>query len=65
MCFGHNPALTDLVNHISTTHFIDNVPTCGVVEMTFDIESWASVGEVEPSQVDFDYPKKAQSDQKE
>ena len=62
MCIGHNPGLTDFVNHISTDHFIDNVPTCGVVEMTFDIESWASVGHVEPSQVEFDYPKKEQPD---
>ncbi len=62
VCFGHNPGLTDLVNHISA-HFINNVPTCGIIEMTFDIESWASIGQVEPAQVDFDYPKKEQPDQ--
>ncbi len=56
-CIGHNPGLTDLVNQISS-HFIDNVPTCGIVVMTFDIDAWASVGHVEPAQVDFDYPKK-------
>ena len=56
-CVGHNPGLTDFVNHVSS-RFIDNVPTCGIVVMTFDIDAWASVGHVEPSQVDFDYPKK-------
>jgi phosphohistidine phosphatase len=57
MCFGHNPGLTDLVNSIST-YYIDNVPTCGVVELTFDTDTWADIGHIEPTQVHFDYPKK-------
>ena len=57
MCFGHNPGLTDLVNSLSPYH-IDNVPTCGVVELRFDVDTWARVGESEPAEVDFDYPKK-------
>jgi phosphohistidine phosphatase len=57
MCFGHNPGLTDLVHHLSP-HYIDNVPTCGVVELKFDVDTWALVGEIEPLEVDFDYPKK-------
>lgn len=57
MCFGHNPGLTDLVNHLSP-YYIDNVPTCGVVELRFDVDTWALVGEFEPTEVDFDYPKK-------
>lgn len=57
MCFGHNPGLTDLANYLSPS-YIDNLPTCGVVELTFDVETWALVGDVEPVDVDFDYPKK-------
>ena len=57
MCFGHNPGLTDLVNHLSP-YYIANVPTCGVVELRFDVDTWALVGEVVPAKVDFDYPKK-------
>jgi len=57
MCFGHNPGLTDLVNHLSP-YDIGNVPTCGVVELRFDVDTWALVGELEPLEVDFDYPKK-------
>jgi phosphohistidine phosphatase len=57
MCFGHNPGLTDLVNYLSP-HYIDNVPTCGVVELRFDVDTWALVGEFEPVEVNFDYPKK-------
>ena len=57
MCFGHNPGLTDLVNHLSP-YYVDNVPTCGVVELRFDVDTWALVGEFEPIEVDFDYPKR-------
>jgi phosphohistidine phosphatase len=61
MCFGHNPGLTDLVNYI-TPYYINNVPTCGILELVFDVETWADVGRVEPIEVDFDYPKKTDSD---
>ena len=57
MLLGHNPGLTDLVNALSPTG-IDNVPTCGVIELTYDTESWALVGRIDPVAVDFDYPKK-------
>lgn len=56
-CFGHNPGLTDLVNYFAPG-YIANMPTCGIVELTFDVETWASVGRVEPTRVYFDYPKK-------
>jgi len=35
MIFGHNPGLTLLNNHISN-HYIDNIPTCGVVALETD-----------------------------
>ena len=57
MCLGHNPGLMALVNYLSPYH-IDNVPTCGVVELRFDVDTWGLVGEFEPIEVDFDYPKK-------
>jgi phosphohistidine phosphatase len=55
MLFGHNPGLTDLANDLGCD--IDNIPTCGVVELQFDIGSWALVGDIDPTCVDFDYPK--------
>jgi phosphohistidine phosphatase len=57
MLVGHNPGLTDLVNALSPTG-IDNLPTCGIVELTYDTESWALIGRIDPVAVDFDYPKK-------
>jgi phosphohistidine phosphatase len=58
MCCGHNPGLTDLVNALSP-YAIDNIPTCGVVELAFDTDTWTDVGRIEPTQVHFDYPKKS------
>jgi phosphohistidine phosphatase len=57
MLVGHNPGLTDLVNALSPTG-IDNLPTCGIVELTYDTESWALVGRIDSVAVDYDYPKK-------
>ena len=57
MCVGHNPGLTELVSYFSSEG-IGHVPTCGVVELRFDIWRWALVGRVEPTGVDFDYPKR-------
>ena len=42
MVFGHNFAITDFVNIFGSTH-IDNVPTCGFVELRFDINSWQNL----------------------
>ena len=57
MVVGHNPGMTDLVNALSPTR-IDNLPTCGIIELTYDTESWALIGRIDPLAVDFDYPKK-------
>jgi phosphohistidine phosphatase len=37
--FGHNPGLTSLINcfHING---INNLPTCGIIGFTLDIENW-------------------------
>lgn len=57
MIFGHNPAMTDLVNYLAHTT-IDNVPTCGVAEIRFYVESWSDVVSGGGELADFDYPKR-------
>lgn len=42
MIFGHNHALTDFVNTFGNK-YIDNVPTCGVVVIEFEINSWKNL----------------------
>lgn len=39
MIFGHNHAITSFVNTYGDI-FIDNVPTCGLTILEFDIENW-------------------------
>ncbi|WP_100611668.1 SixA phosphatase family protein [Confluentibacter lentus] len=39
MVFGHNHAITFFVNKYGD-RYIDNVPTCGVVIIEFDIQDW-------------------------
>lgn len=39
---GHNPAFTSVINDFSNMR-IDNVPTCGVVVVDFDINSWCDL----------------------
>ncbi len=44
MMIGHNPALTDLGNYISSRQ-IGNIPTCGIFCVEFSISSWKKIGE--------------------
>jgi len=39
MIFGHNPAFTMLANNFGDKHF-DNVPTSGLVNLSFENTSW-------------------------
>jgi phosphohistidine phosphatase len=58
MLFGHNPALTELVEILTGRPF-ENVPTCGVVRVRFGIESWALVDAERADLVAFEQPKEA------
>ncbi|MDN6281022.1 MAG: histidine phosphatase family protein [Psychroflexus sp.] len=42
MLFGHNPAITDVVNQIGTS-FFKNIPTTGLVEIHFRIDQWSDI----------------------
>ena len=59
MLFGHNPGLTDFVNSVVSDDVdIDNVPTCGVVAFSFQVNSWSDVQWGTGKLLFFDYPKK-------
>jgi len=40
--FGHNEAITNFVNKFGNV-YIDNVSTCGFVNITFDTTSWKNI----------------------
>ena len=54
---GHNPSLTALANILSDRR-IDNIPTCGFVDLDLDVKTWqeskAGCGHLRL----FEYPKK-------
>lgn len=43
MVFGHNPAITGVVNDLGDKEF-DNIPTTGLVVIDFDTQSWSNLG---------------------
>ncbi len=57
MLIGHNPGLTELVNTLARLG-VENVPTSGVVRLSYDVGHWGQISEVEPARVTFDYPKR-------
>lgn len=57
MLFAHNPGLTDLANSFADKS-IDNIPTCGIVSLSFNIESWDEINSDNSEIVFFEYPKK-------
>lgn len=54
--FGHNPGLTDLSYYL-TGEFIDNIPTCGVARIDFEIDTWSGVCRNLGMLNFFDFPK--------
>lgn len=56
LVFGHNPTFTSLVNRF-TEEYIANLPTCGIVKVTADIDSWIKFGEANTELTEFYYPK--------
>jgi phosphohistidine phosphatase len=43
MMFGHNPGITNLVNELNDGLDFDNIPTCGIISIQFDIKSWKDI----------------------
>jgi len=57
MLFGHNPDLTYLVNDLSDLD-LDNLPTCGVVVLQFEVDSWSEIGDEIATSAELDFPNK-------
>ena len=53
---GHNPSLNVLAEYL-TNSYIANIPTCGVLAMDLNINSWSDVSEGCADIEFFDYPK--------
>jgi phosphohistidine phosphatase len=57
MLVGHNPAITEFVNAMTGAN-INNIFTCGLVEMRLPVDNWSDVTMGNAELVEFDYPKR-------
>ena len=60
MLFSHNPGMTTFANSVSDAA-IENIPTCGVVRIDFEINKWKEIAEnpeAKGKMIYFEYPKK-------
>lgn len=55
--YGHNPDFTSFAN-LFTDRTIDNVPTCGIVCIQFDTDTWKEATREKGSLLFFDYPSR-------
>jgi len=58
LIFGHNYAFTNLANTLGD-HYIENLPTAGMAQLTFNIENWASL--TKGKSLNITYPKSLRS----
>ena len=56
MIIAHNPGLTNLINSI-TNISLDNLPTTGLAEIEFNINSWSDISNENSNLVDLKFPK--------
>lgn len=56
MIFGHNTTLSTMVDYLSTYYIM--MPTCAIVRIDFDVNSWSEVSKDTGRFIYMDYPKK-------
>jgi len=54
---AHNPSLNDLADFL-LGNFEENIPTCGIVQIDFDVENWSDISKENTKLISFEYPKK-------
>jgi len=56
MVVGHNPTMTYHMNNLANTS-VDNMPTCAIGVIGFDIASWVDLYSAGGELLDYDFPK--------
>ena len=62
MIVGHNPAMTSLLNVLSDSS-VDNMPTCAIAVIDFDMASWSGMSMTTGTLQDYDFPKNQEGSQ--
>jgi len=55
--FAHNPGITHFANETAPGLNIDNIPTCGIVALSFEAKHWSDFASQPHTLLFFDYPK--------
>lgn len=61
MVFGHNPGLSQFAHQLARCDF-DDLPTCGIAHLSFDLSHWREVCAGCCTLLRFTYPKEKQTD---
>jgi phosphohistidine phosphatase len=57
MIFCHNPGVTNLVNELSENLFFDELPTCAIVALEFNTDSWKDIASLKGKVLFNQFPK--------
>ncbi len=57
MIFGHNPSITNGCNELAEELFVDNVPTCGIISLRFEVKHWKDLAPKTGKLNFYEYPK--------
>jgi phosphohistidine phosphatase len=57
MIVGHNPGLTEFADRVSAERSVDNMPTCAIYTLEFDLEDWSELEWDSGVNAELDYPK--------
>lgn len=61
MIVGHNPGLTEFADRVSAEREIDNMPTCAIYTLEFDLAEWSELEWDSGVNAELDYPKNCSS----
>lgn len=53
---GHNPGLNMIAYNL--IEFDNNIPTCGIIQIDFDVKNWEDISNTNSKLIIFEYPKK-------
>jgi phosphohistidine phosphatase len=59
MVVGHNPGITEFADRISSERGVDNMPTCAVYTLHFEIAAWSELEWDSGLDAELDYPKRS------
>jgi len=57
MIVGHNPGITEFASRICAERDLDNMPTCAIYTVEFELESWSELEWDSGVNAELDYPK--------